>query len=95
MSLVISTMMTARDMVSLVTPPKKLEGDVKEDGDEEEEEEENKEEEVSDVEEIESDEEGDEDKEKKDESSLGAKVGTMTKLDKDHFARWSRTRITS
>jgi len=71
-------------------PPeqKKLEEGVKEDGDEEEEEEdENAEEEESDGDEIESDEGDDEDvsKEKEDEeSSMGVKVGTMTKLDDDH-----------
>lgn len=70
-------------------PPeqKKLEEGVKEDGDEEEEEDENAEEEESDGDEIESDEGDDEDvsKEKEDEeSSMGVKVGTMTKLDDDH-----------
>jgi len=70
-------------------PPeeKKLEEGIKEDG-EEEEEEENEEEDESDGEEIESDEEGEDDeevaKEKEDESSMGVKVGTMTKLDDDH-----------
>jgi len=73
-------------------PPeqKKLEEGVKEDGEEEEEEEENEEEEESDGDEIESD-EGEEDeegeevtKEKEEESSMGVKVGTMTKLDDDH-----------
>jgi len=70
-------------------PPeqKKLEEGVKEDGEEEEEEEENEEEEESDEDEIESD-EGEEDeevtKEKEEESSMGVKVGTMTKLDDDH-----------
>jgi len=70
-------------------PPeeKKLEEGIKEDG-EEEEEEENEEEDESDGEEIESGEEGEDDeevaKEKEDESSMGVKVGTMTKLDDDH-----------
>ena len=53
--------MTARDMVSLVTPPKKLSEGVKKDGENEEEEKENGEE--SDVEEIVSDKEGDDEAE--------------------------------
>jgi len=73
-------------------PPeqKKLEEGVKDDGEqEEEEEEENGEEEESDGEEVDSDEgeEDEEDKvleENKEESSMGVKVGTMTKLDDDH-----------
>jgi len=73
-------------------PPeqKKLEEGVKDDGEqEEEEEEENGEEEESDGEEVDSD-EGEEDEEVKvseeneEESSMGVKVGTMTKLDDDH-----------
>jgi len=73
-------------------PPeqKKLEEGVKDDGEqEEEEEEENGEEEESDGEEVDSD-EGEEDEEDKvpeeneQESSMGVKVGTMTKLDDDH-----------
>jgi len=73
-------------------PPeqKKLEEGVKDDGEqEEEEEEENGEEEESDGEEVDSD-EGEEDEEvkvseeNKEESSMGVKVGTMTKLDDDH-----------
>jgi len=73
-------------------PPeqKKLEEGVKDDGEqEEEEEEENGEEEESDGEEVHSD-EGEEDEEVKvseeneEESSMGVKVGTMTKLDDDH-----------
>ena len=70
-------------------PPeqKKLEEGVKDDG--EQEEEENAEEEESDGEEVDSD-EGEEDEEDKvpeeneEESSMGVKVGTMTKLDDDH-----------
>jgi len=73
-------------------PPeqKKLEEGVKDDGEQEEEEEEdNGEEEESDGEEVDSDEgeEDEEDKvleENKEESSMGVKVGTMTKLDDDH-----------
>jgi len=70
-------------------PPeqKKLEEGVKEDGEEEEEEEENEDEEESDGDEIDSDEEEEDEevtKEKEEESSMGVKVGTMTKLDDDH-----------
>merc|ERR1719397_2450951 len=60
---------------------------VKEDGEEEEEEEENEDEEESDGDEIDSDEEEEDEevtKEKEEESSMGVKVGTMTKLDDDH-----------
>ena len=73
-------------------PPeqKKLEEGVKDDGEqEEEEEEENGEEEESDGEEVDSD-EGEEDEEDKvpeeneGGSSMGVKVGTITKLDDDH-----------
>ena len=73
-------------------PPeqKKLEEGVKDDGEqEEEEEEENGEEEESDGEEVDSD-EGEEDEEDKvpeeneEGSSMGVKVGTITKLDDDH-----------
>ena len=72
------------------TEQKKLEEGVKDDGEqEEEEEEENGEEEESDGEEVDSD-EGEEDKEDKvpeeneEGSSMGVKVGTMTKLDNGH-----------
>ena len=72
------------------TEQKKLEEGVKDDGEqEEEEEEENVEEEESDGEEVDSD-EGEEDKEDKvpeeneEGSSMGVKVGTMTKLDNGH-----------
>ena len=70
------------------TEQKKLEEGVKDDG-EQEEEEENGEEEESDGEEVDSD-EGEEDKEDKvpeeneEGSSMGVKVGTMTKLDNGH-----------
>jgi len=70
-------------------PPeqKKLEEGVKEDGEQEEEEEENEDDEESDGDEIESDEEEEDEEvteEKEEESSMGVKVGTMTKLDDDH-----------
>ena len=72
------------------TEQKKLEEGVKDDGEqEEEEEEENGEEEESDGEEVDSD-EGEEDEEDKvpeeneGGSSMGVKVGTITKLDDDH-----------